>query len=248
MDDRPHHPDQAMENPAPFDLNQAIHRWRERISGSPAVCHKDMDELEDHLRDATASLERRGLTAQEAFWIAQHRLGQGDVLQAEFGKVNRSQVWLDRALWMVLGSLAFSGLFSMSSAMGNLADLSLNLMVGGRGFLPVSLLFNPASFGLLLLLLWRWANHSGAPFTRHGRWIWANPVGAAISATVFLALLHAMQIGVTMLTVRSLSLEQNAASMMWSFSRAVLFSLITPALLGWLLHRILRQRETASLR
>ena len=94
-----------MENPRPFNLNRAIYLWRQRISGSPAVRGKDMDELEDHLRDSIASLELRGLTAQEAFYVAQHRLGASDVLQNEFGKVNRSQVWLDRALWMVLGSL-----------------------------------------------------------------------------------------------------------------------------------------------
>lgn len=244
MDDRPHHPDQAMENPAPFDLNQAIHLWRERISGSPAVCHKDMDELEDHLRDATASLERRGLSAQEAFYVAQHRLGASDALQAEFGKVNRSHVWLDRALWMVLGSITLTVASSISFSMARLAELALMLSLGNSKFFPVSLVIFPIFFGVLLLLLWRWGNRPDTALVRVGRRIQASPLVVTILVSVLLALLSAMSFGVDFLTVRSVSVEQYAATTKWSIVRIVLFTLITPTLLGWLLHRVRRERQT----
>lgn len=246
MDDRPHHPEQAMENRIPFNLNRAIYLWRQRISGSPAVRGKDMDELEDHLRDAIASLELRGLTAQEAFYVAQHRLGASDVLQAEFGKVNRSQVWLDRALWMVLGSLAFSSLASLSHAMASLAELGLFLVRGECEFVPVRMLLYPFSFGLLLLLLWRWGNRPNAAPARVGRWMRSNPVAAAISAVVLLAVLQGMGFGVTILTLRNLPPEQYVLATQWRFSFGIPALLITPVLLGWLLHRTRRQRETAS--
>lgn len=237
-----------MENRVPFNLNRAIYLWRQRISGSPAVRGKDMDELEDHLRDAIASLELRGLTAQEAFYVAQHRLGASDVLQNEFGKVNQSQVWLDRALWMVLGSLVFSALALISNSMAELADLGLLLSLGGRGLGPASLFFRPLCLGLLLLLVWRWGNRSGAALARLGRWMRANPVAVTISVIVLLTVLQAANFGIAAFKIRSVTLEQNAVRMKWSFSSYFLFSLITPVLLGWLLHRTRRQRETASLR
>lgn len=235
-----------MENPRPFNLNRAIYLWRQRISGSPAVRGKDMDELEDHLRDSIASLELRGLTAQEACYVAQHRLGASDVLQNEFGKVNRSQVWLDRALWMVLGSITFSTLYSLSHAIASLAELGLFLLRGEREFVPVRMLLYPVVFGLLLLLLWRWGNRSNAALARVGRWMRVKPVVAAISAVVLLAILQAMSFGVSMLTLRTLPIQQYVLATKWHYSLGIAALLITPVLLGWLLHRMRRQRETAS--
>lgn len=116
-----------MENPAPFDLNQAILQWRQPLASSPALRREDVDELEAHLRDAIASLEGKSLSAQEAFWIARHRLGQGEALQSEFGKVNVAQVWIERAMWMVLGSF-FMGVFGgLTSMLANLTVIGLKL-------------------------------------------------------------------------------------------------------------------------
>ena len=59
--------------------------------------------MEAHLRDSLAELQSRGLTDEEAFLLAARRLGNPAWLDSEFAKVNRGQVWLNRAVWMLVG-------------------------------------------------------------------------------------------------------------------------------------------------
>jgi hypothetical protein len=90
-------------NPTPFDLNRAVQQWRENLGDSPALRRENLDELETHLRDSIANLKNRGLAEDEAFLIATRRLGGKALLGREFGKVNSQAVWLNRALWMLVG-------------------------------------------------------------------------------------------------------------------------------------------------
>jgi len=46
-----------------------------------------MEELELHLRDSLSALQKRGLSEEEAWIIAQKRLGQREMLKNEFAKV-----------------------------------------------------------------------------------------------------------------------------------------------------------------
>lgn len=71
---------------------------------SPAFRSENLYELETHLRDAIAPLRGSGLSDEEAFIIAAKRLGKNSQLEAEFAKQNRRSVWLDRALWILLGA------------------------------------------------------------------------------------------------------------------------------------------------
>lgn len=93
-----------MEIPASFDLNQAIQRWRENLAQSPAFHRENLYELETHLRDAIAVLQRQGLSVDESLLVAVKRLGKNGPLEAEFSKQNARAVWLDRALWILLGA------------------------------------------------------------------------------------------------------------------------------------------------
>jgi hypothetical protein len=92
-----------METTTPFDLNQAVQDWRENLKSSPAFRCDNLDELQSHLMDSIAALMTRGLSEQEAFSVAAHRLGNCSLLGPEFGKMNRKSVWLDRVLWMLIG-------------------------------------------------------------------------------------------------------------------------------------------------
>jgi len=106
-----------MENQTSFDLNGAIRRWREELSKSASFRPDDLEELESHLRDSESSLRARGLTAEEAFLIAVRRTGSGDALVAEFAYVNGPSVWLDRLLWMTMGSITTSALWSLTTTL-----------------------------------------------------------------------------------------------------------------------------------
>ena len=92
-----------MENPTSFDLNQAFHRWRENLGRSPAIHGDNLAELESHLAESVAALQARGLSAEEAFWVATQRVGPHHRVAAEFAKINGGAVWFDRVLWMLVG-------------------------------------------------------------------------------------------------------------------------------------------------
>src|SRR5688572_7943879 len=46
VDDRPHNPDEIMENQTSFDLNQEIQHWRDNLAQSPAIGRDSLDEME----------------------------------------------------------------------------------------------------------------------------------------------------------------------------------------------------------
>jgi len=92
-----------METKCSFDLNLAIRRWREDLARSSAFRSENLNELESHLRDSIDRLRARELSDEEAFLIATRRVGQTRQLESEFGKLNRGAIWLERAMWMLIG-------------------------------------------------------------------------------------------------------------------------------------------------
>ena len=74
-------------------LELEIEEWRAFVEQSPAVDGRDVEELEDHLRDQIADLTEAGLTADEAFLIAVKRLGSIDEISREFARENSGRLW-----------------------------------------------------------------------------------------------------------------------------------------------------------
>ena len=70
-----------------------IAEWRAYIAGAPGIDGRDVDELEDHLRDQIAELKSAGLTADEGFLIAVKRLGDVDGLSREFAREHSGRLW-----------------------------------------------------------------------------------------------------------------------------------------------------------
>lgn len=70
-----------------FDLERELSKWREQLLIGGIYSPTDVDELETHVLDAVDDLQERGLTQEEAFWVAVHRLGDVESLNMEFGKV-----------------------------------------------------------------------------------------------------------------------------------------------------------------
>jgi hypothetical protein len=54
---------------------------------------RDVDELEDHLRQQIADLNAVGLAADEAFLVAVKRMGDVDVLSREFAREHSGRLW-----------------------------------------------------------------------------------------------------------------------------------------------------------
>jgi hypothetical protein len=87
MDDRPQNVYQTMETPTPFSVETALQRWRTRMSQVPGVSRDRLEELESHLRDSIDRLRAAGLAEDEAWMIAERRLGHSQALGTEFTKM-----------------------------------------------------------------------------------------------------------------------------------------------------------------
>jgi len=90
-----------------FDLNRSIVEWRRRFQDSTILRSEVLDEMESHLRDSVATLNRQGLDPEESFLIAVRRLGSLDTLATEYSKVYPNDIRSTRAKWMLAGILGF---------------------------------------------------------------------------------------------------------------------------------------------
>ncbi len=129
-----------METPAPFDLNDAIRRWRQGLENSPALQSRDLEELESHLHDSVEMLVARGLTERDAFVVAVHRLGGTRELEAEFSKLKPLQVWSERAVWICCGLLGANMLWAIAVSPSNIV-MNLGLWHGMNPHLVAALAF-----------------------------------------------------------------------------------------------------------
>jgi hypothetical protein len=79
-------------------LEDQIGQWRAAVLRGRAVDDADADELEGHLREQIGDLEAAGLNDDEAFLIAVRRLGQVDLITAEFAREHGDRLWKQLAL------------------------------------------------------------------------------------------------------------------------------------------------------
>lgn len=91
-----------METKTRFDLNAAVQTWQQELAAQPDLTPDVRQELETHLRDTVAELQRRGLNDEESFWLARHRAGQPKLIGEEFAKADPAKVWRERAFWAVV--------------------------------------------------------------------------------------------------------------------------------------------------
>src|ERR1700744_3879851 len=71
-----------------FDLDQSIAEWRRELLRAGVKAPETLDELEEHLRERIATLQR-GLDGADAFQTAVTQLGERVALRREFAKVKR---------------------------------------------------------------------------------------------------------------------------------------------------------------
>ena len=79
-------------------LEGQIGEWRAAVLRGRAVDAADADELEGHLREQISDLEAAGLTGDEAFLIAVRRLGEVDLITAEFAREHSERLWKQLAM------------------------------------------------------------------------------------------------------------------------------------------------------
>lgn len=70
-----------------FDLNQSITEWRKKMVAGGIKTPAVLDELESHLREDIELRIKSGTSEREAFDAAVQKIGDSDLLKAEFAKV-----------------------------------------------------------------------------------------------------------------------------------------------------------------
>ncbi len=71
-----------------FDLDARVREWTDALRSRGAFRAEDIVELESHLRDEIDALAKTGLSGEEAFLVAEHRVGRPEALAAEYAKVH----------------------------------------------------------------------------------------------------------------------------------------------------------------
>jgi hypothetical protein len=77
---------------AASNLQEQIGQWRDYLQRR-AISSVDVNELEDHLRDQVADLERAGLSDDEAFLVAVKRMGGLNEVSREFAREHSERLW-----------------------------------------------------------------------------------------------------------------------------------------------------------
>ena len=112
-----------MESPTRYDLTAALAGWRAELAAQTQLTTEARRELEAHLLDAIAGYRQRGLTDDEAFWLARRQLGQPEQLAAEFTKAHPAAIWRERVFWIAVAMLA-------NSLWGHLVSGAFRIFIG----------------------------------------------------------------------------------------------------------------------
>jgi hypothetical protein len=74
-------------------VESQIAEWRAYVAGAATVNGRDVDELEDHLRQQITDLNAAGLADDEAFLVAVKRIGDVDALSREYALEHSGRLW-----------------------------------------------------------------------------------------------------------------------------------------------------------
>lgn len=97
-----------------FNLNDKIDNWSKAYQKT--LSHEDIEELKSHLFDEIDTLKATGLTEEESFLIASHRLGDKKTITNEYAKVNKLAVFYQKllpTLKVILGFCVFISLMEL---------------------------------------------------------------------------------------------------------------------------------------
>lgn len=183
-----------MERQPRFDLNAATEAWLDQLRQRGTLTEDDLRELHAHLLDSVDSLKTSGLTDEEAFLVAQHRLGSTESLGEEFGKIQRPVALRREAVIFFAGALAFVVLKNGLDAAGFGASRWL------VAHLPDDRVAVLVDFGIRFLLFIAFTGALAAYFRRGERlhrslfaWLHRSPAGVALALTTLVGVVQFLQ-------------------------------------------------------
>ncbi len=224
-----------MATPPAFDLNAALRDWRAGLAASPAFKPDDLDQLEAHLRDSVATLQATGLSTNEAFVVAQLRLGTPAALGGEFAKQNFANIWLQRLTWLVAGYMGINLFTRLVSSLGTLAAVALHQFSGANRHLATcDLLVQLAVLVGSLVFCFRKRQRL---FDRFAVRVHARPRLWSFLCFALMTLAFVANVFSQILTMRFLPVSLSVEVVRWNTILFGIEYLGSPLLLAWLVTR-----------
>jgi hypothetical protein len=139
-----------------FDLNKNILGWKNTLKSNDSFTNENIDELEDHLIEQIENLKISGLNDEEAFWVAQKRIGSLKTFVQEYEKVNNLNIVKKKIYWMLTGIvMMLLYIFFVSSLSNGLQSLGLIYDLNLITVTYIDFLLNEILFiTLASLLIW----------------------------------------------------------------------------------------------
>jgi hypothetical protein len=225
-----------------FDLNQEVAQWKQSFGLSESVTHPDLDELESHLHDQIDTLTLSGLSPQEAFLVARHRIGDLKQVAGEYAKVNGFSIFRRRLQWMLVGILAYMLIFNVSY-LGSVAGVFGAYSAGIRGYLP-GYIGQGAQFLMIFVGLVLVAAILRIPGLGHLVESLGGAIVLGLVVMIGSLVLVAARILVPLLTVRLVNIEDYGRLTIVQNVAGLAYSFIIPILIVALLILLRRQPAT----
>ncbi len=218
------------------DVEKRIEQWRTGLACSETLGNADIRELESHLREEIEHLKSLGLSDEEAFLVARHRLGNPAALESEFAKLRPHRWLIQRLCWAIMGVLLyvaatdFGGTaFYLSLQLGHMAGLRQNTL--GMLGSTVQLM---AFIGLILLPLWLYTRHSYRRINSHIRDSKAVPILAAVALAIGTSVFFVAGRLLTVLFLQTLGQKDFIAALSIGARVGLVCHVAVPALLAGL--------------
>ena len=243
-----------------FDLEATIQAWRDRMHEAGGLNAEEVDELECHLRDAMNTLVEPRLSDEEAFAVAQMRLGAPHSVAREFERADPARVWLGRLKWMLIGWL---GIAAYGKVIGQVIQTIRTVRTGleltpiaNEMLLCLSFLPHLTLVAAIMYGLKRHGHAFNSALERLKNWVSNRPMTTVICGVVILIILPAaLQLVSNYFANRNHGAWRDAQSSLTSISYFhILFSVIWPlihygtiaALIYWLHARGSQDRAAIS--
>jgi hypothetical protein len=223
-----------------------IEQWRAGLAGSELLGSSDVNELESHLREEMEHLKTTGLSDEEAFLVARHRLGDTATLEQEFAKVAPHRRFAKRLSWMAIGVLGYFLALHLSLWATN-ASTMLGYVAGLRTphltFLACAI--QVTAFAVIGALAWRYLSSRSASRTTR-----RMPVAACVSlfaACAIVALWLGDDFLFRYLLIKTMPIQEYSQFAMASGWASVGWGLLMPFLIAGLIALLaLRDRRHAD--
>jgi len=139
-----------------FDLNNSILNWKNVLKSRDSFTTENIDELESHLNEQISELKLTGLNDEEAFWVAQKRIGTVNSLNQEYTKINSLNIFKKKLHWMLSGIMIMMlYIFFVDSISNLLSTIGLLFKLNLITITYIDYVINEVFFVLLAsFLLW----------------------------------------------------------------------------------------------